>query len=131
MENLIGILTLLASPVTLLLIFAGVVFGIVVGANPGLNGAIGVALLFPVTYSLSPTNGLLMLGGIYMGATYGGSISAILLNCPGSGEASCTALDGYPMALQGRGKEALYYSVLASAIGGLLGVVIMIFLPRF
>jgi putative tricarboxylic transport membrane protein len=126
MEYIPNILMLLAEPVTLLLIMLGVAFGIFVGAMPGLNGAIGVALLMPITYSLSPEKGLLMLGGIYMGATYGGSISAILLNCPGAGEAACTALDGYPLATRGRGKEALYYSILSSSIGSVVGVLTMI-----
>jgi putative tricarboxylic transport membrane protein len=126
-EYIPNILMLLIDPMTLLLTALGVVFGIFVGAMPGLNGAIGVALLMPITYSLSPEKGLLMLGGIYMGASYGGSISAILLNCPGAGEAACTALDGYPLATQGRGKEALYYSVLSSSIGGIVGVLTMIF----
>jgi putative tricarboxylic transport membrane protein len=127
MEYLFNIFLSLSHPLTLLLTTLGVVFGIFVGAMPGLNGAIGVALLMPLTYSLSPENGLLMLGGIYMGASFGGSISAILLNCPGASEAACTALDGYPMARQGRAKEALYYSVLSSSIGGLVGVLVMIF----
>ena len=66
-----------------------------------------------------------------MGATYGGSISAILLNCPGTGEAACTALNGSPLARQGRAKEALSYSVLASGFGGVFGVVIMMLFTPF
>lgn len=127
MEYLANVITSLMDPITLLITALGVIFGIFVGAMPGLNGTIGVALLMPITYSLSPEKGLLMLGGIYMGASYGGSISAILLNCPGTNEAACTALDGHPMATQGRAKEALYYSVLASTIGGIVGVLAMIF----
>jgi len=126
-EYFFHILVLLANPMSIILIIFGVLIGIFFGAMPGLNGPIAVALLLPITYNFSPENGLLMLGGIYMGASYGGSISAILLNCPGTGQAACTALDGYPMAQQGKGKEALYYSIFSSSIGGLLGVITMIF----
>lgn len=113
------------SPFALLLNIIGVGLGIVFGAMPGLNGVVGVALLLPITYSLSPGLGLLMLGGLYMGSTYGGSISAILLNCPGTGEAACTAMNGNPLARQGKSSEALTYSVLSSGFGGFFGVLIM------
>ena len=100
--------------------------GIIFGALPGLNGVVGVALLLPLTYSMAPEYGLIMLSGLYMGATYGGSVSAILLNCPGTGEAACTALNGNPMARQGKAKEALFYSLFASAIGGIFGAIVML-----
>ncbi|MBS5589336.1 MAG: tripartite tricarboxylate transporter permease [Clostridiales bacterium] len=119
------------SPMALLINLLGVVLGIIFGAMPGLNGVVGVALLLPLTYGLSPSLGLIMLSGLYMGATYGGSISAILLNCPGTGEAACTALNGSPLARQGRAKEALSYSVLASGFGGVFGVVIMMLFTPF
>ena len=111
----------------LLLCFLGTLFGIVVGAIPGLNGAVGVSLLLPITYSMSPLAGVLMLGGIYMGGMYGGSITAILLNVPGDVVAVCTAAEGYPLTLKGRAKEALYYSIFASAFGGFLGILALIF----
>jgi len=112
---------------TLVLIFAGVAIGIVAGAIPGLNGPIGVALLLPFTYSMTPANGLLLLGSIYMGATYGGSISGILLNCPGTGEAACTTIEGNAIAMKGRYKKALYLSILSSGFGGIVGLLGMIF----
>lgn len=127
MEFYYQILTALIDPIMLILIAFGVILGVFVGAMPGLNGTIGVALLMPLTFSLSPEKGLLMLGGIYMGASYGGSISGILLNCPGTNEAACTAIDGNPMAMQGRAKEALYYSILSSVFGGIVGVLTLIF----
>ncbi|NEU31707.1 tripartite tricarboxylate transporter permease [bacterium LRH843] len=114
------------QPLTILLILLGTLGGVILGAMPGLNGPIGVALLLPFTFSLDPASGLLMLGGIYMGASYGGAISGILLNTPGTAEAACTALEGYPLAKQGRAKEALYYAVLSSVIGGLIGVIALI-----
>jgi putative tricarboxylic transport membrane protein len=127
---ILEILSLVAgsiTPYTILFTSFGVVLGVFFGAMPGLNGPIGVAVLLPVTYSMNPINGLLTLSGLYMGATYGGSISAILLNCPGTSEASCTALDGFPLARAGRAREALYYSIVSSTIGGLCGVLVMIF----
>ncbi|KPB00373.1 tripartite tricarboxylate transporter permease [Ahrensia marina] len=126
--TLIDILIQLFSVDTLLLTAGGTLAGILLGAIPGLSGPIGVAILLPLTFGMEPANGLLMLGGIYMGATVGGSISAILLNAPGTGEASCTALDGFPLAQQGRAKDALYYSVFSSFLGGLAGVLALLFL---
>lgn len=120
------ILSLVFNPLSLVLNILGVILGIFFGAMPGLNGVVGVALLLPITYGLSPANGLLMLSGLYMGSSYGGSISAILLNCPGTSEAACTALNGNPMARQGHAKEALLYSAFASAFGGMFGVIVMI-----
>lgn len=67
-----------------------------------------------------------MLGGIYKGSSYGGSVSAILMNCPGTGEAACTALDGNPLAQNGQANKALSFSAFASAFGGLVGVLAMI-----
>ena len=118
------------APECLLLNILGVIVGIIFGAFPGLNGVVGVALLMPVTYGMDPVNGIVMLAGLYMGATYGGSISAILLNCPGAAESACTAINGNLMAKAGRGKEALLYSVISSGVGGLAGcLVLLLFTP--
>jgi len=105
----------------------GTLLGVIIGALPGLNGPIGVSLLLPITFSFSPEVGLLMLGGIYMGSHYGSSITAILLNAPGDVVAACTAIEGYPMAKEGRAKEALYYSIIACVVGGTIGVLTLIF----
>ena len=126
--SLIDIMLRLFNVDTLLLTAGGTLAGILLGAIPGLSGPIGVAILLPLTFGMDPVNGLLLLGGIYMGATVGGSISAILLNTPGTGEAACTALDGFPMAAQGRAKEALFYSIFSSFVGGLAGVLALLFL---
>ncbi len=128
MESILPIISHIFSLGTLGLTIFGTLLGIVLGAAPGLNGPIGVALLLPLTYGLDPADGLLMLGGIYMGSTYGGSIASILLNCPGTGEASCTALDGYPMAKQGHPRAALLYSINASTFGGFIGTLALLFL---
>ncbi|PNV59210.1 hypothetical protein C0033_25265 [Clostridium sp. chh4-2] len=114
------------QPVMLLSGFFGTLFGVVLGAIPGLNGGIGIAVMLPFTYTMPPAVGLLFLGGIYMGSGYGGAISAILLNVPGTVNAACTAIEGSCMAKKGKGKEALYYAVLASCVGGFVGVVALI-----
>lgn len=127
MELFATVLQGIFQPSALLSLLLGMVIGVVFGMIPGLNGQVGVALLVPFTYGMAPADGLLMLGGIYMGSSYGGSVSAILINCPGTGEAACTALDGNPLARKGRANEALTYSVMASGFGGLVGVLAMIF----
>lgn len=112
---------------TLFSAFLGTFLGIVIGMLPGLNGPIGVALLLPFTFSMDVSNALLLLGGLYMGSSYGGSISAVLLNAPGTEVAAATALEGYPMMQAGKGEEALHCSLISSTIGGFVGVIAMIF----
>ncbi|MDX9860925.1 MAG: tripartite tricarboxylate transporter permease [Rhodospirillales bacterium] len=101
--------------------------GILVGALPGLTGTMAIALMVPFTYPLSPEAALIILGGIYVGAMYGGSISAILINTPGAPAAIATTFDGYPMATQGRAEEALCAAATGSGVGGLLGTVVLLF----
>lgn len=117
---------LLFHPLNWLLLVFGVIWGILFGCIPGLTGIVGVALLIPFTFTLGPIEGLLMLGAVYCGSTFGGSISAILFNTPGAPEAACTTLDGYPMAKQGFAGKAIGYALSASAIGGLFGTVVLI-----
>jgi putative tricarboxylic transport membrane protein len=95
----------------------GVLTGIVVGAIPGLNGPMAIALALPVTFYLSPLGGIAYLIGIMKGGTFGGSISAILLNTPGSPEAAATAFDGYPLAQKGKGLKAMKVALYASVSG--------------
>ncbi|MBU2648057.1 tripartite tricarboxylate transporter permease, partial [bacterium] len=98
-----------------------------VGALPGLTGTMAIALLVPFTYGLSPETALIVLGGVYVGAMYGGSISAILINTPGAPAAIATTFDGYPMAVQGKAEEALAASVTGSFIGGIIGTICLLF----
>jgi len=116
------------SPVNIAFIVFSVLWGIAFGSVPGLTGIVGVALLIPFTYAFSPEQSLLLLGGVYVGATFGGSISAILFNTPGSPEAACTALDGYPMARNGQGGKALGIALASSAIGGIFGTLVLMLL---
>ncbi|MGN0158819.1 MAG: tripartite tricarboxylate transporter permease [Brotaphodocola sp.] len=113
------------NPTSLLLIGLGVCVGILGGAIPGISPSMAVALLLPMTYSMSPTQGIIMLMGIYIGANYGGSITAIAINTPGTPSAAVTSFDGYPMAKSGRGGEAMGISLWASVFGGLIGAVIL------
>ena len=91
----------------LLTIAIGAFAGVVIGGMPGLTATMAVGLLVPFTYSMDPTLGLMLLGGIYCGAMYGGSIPAILLNTPGTPAAVATAIEGYPMSRRGDGAIAL------------------------
>ncbi len=113
------------DPMALLFIFAGVMMGVMLGAIPGLNSTMGTALLIPFTYAMDATSGLLLLSAVYCGGTFGGSISAILFNVPGSPEASVTGFDGYPMAKAGKAGKALGIAIMCSTIGGLFSVAVM------
>lgn len=96
-----------------------VAIGIVVGSLPGLSAAMGVALLIPITFGMPAETALIALAGVYCGAMYGGSISAILLHTPGTSSAAATAIDGYPMTLKGQAGKALATATIASFIGGI------------
>ena len=116
------------QPNVLIMIFAGALGGITLGALPGLTATMGVALLVPFTFGLEMDASIGMLLGIYAGAMYGGSISAILVRTPGTPAAAATLLDGYPLGQRGQGSRALSMSLMSSFIGGLIGCVIMTFL---
>lgn len=118
----------LANPAILLLILAGTVFGVIIGALPGLTSTMGVALLVPVTFGMSPASGLALLGAIYCSSTYSGAISAILLNIPGTPANCCTLLDGYPMTKKGESGRAIALATSASAVGGFLSIFALLFL---
>ncbi|QBI54978.1 tripartite tricarboxylate transporter permease [Streptomonospora litoralis] len=118
----------LLTPAVLLAVAAGVVGGILIGALPGLSGTMGIALLVPVTFSMDPVAGIAMLTAIYAAATYGGSLSAILINTPGTPAGAATALDGYQLTLQGKGAKALGVSALASMTGGIVSAFALLLL---
>lgn len=107
----------------LFIIVLSTTLGIVVGAIPGLSAAMGVALLIPLTFTMDPATGLLMLLGIYCGAIFGGSISAILISTPGTPAASATVIEGYEMTKKGQGGKALKTAALASFIGGIISAI--------
>ncbi len=111
----------------LLVITAGIMVGILAGAMPGISPAMGVALLVPFTYAMPADTALILLVAIYAATNYGGSITAITLNTPGTPSSSVTALDGYPLMRQGRAGLAMGLSLVASTSGGLIGSLILIF----
>ncbi|MDD2873800.1 MAG: tripartite tricarboxylate transporter permease, partial [Azoarcus sp.] len=102
------------SPMSLLIAFAGVLAGILIGAMPGLTATMAVAVLVPFTFGMEPGVALIALGAIYTGAIYGGAYSAILLKTPGTPSSIATPFDGYPMAKRGDGDLALTLACLAS-----------------
>lgn len=106
----------------------GVFMGILFGALPGFTGTMGIAVLLPLTFTMQPASALILLGALFCGSMYGGSISAILINTPGTPAAAATVLDGYPMAKKGKGGEALRESITASFIGGVFSVIVLLFL---
>lgn len=115
------------APINLAMAALGALLGTLVGVLPGLGPTAAIAILFPLTTVLAPTPAIIMLAGIYYGAMYGGSTTAILLNIPGEVASVPTCLDGYPMARQGRGGVALGISAVGSFFAGTLGVVALTF----
>jgi len=104
----------------------GTISGVIIGGMPGLTATMAVALLIPITFSFTPLIGLAIMGGVYAGAMYGGSIPAILLSTPGTPAAAATALEGYPLTKQGKGGLALKVSVVASFVGGTFSVIVLL-----
>jgi putative tricarboxylic transport membrane protein len=120
LENIMFGLSNVFQPFNILMISLGTIIGIFVGAMPGLSATMAIALLLPLTFSLDAAAGLSMLAALYMGAMYGGSISAILIKTPGTPAAAATVLDGYPMAQKGQAGRALGISLVASLVGGVI-----------
>ena len=115
------------TPFHFLILLFGTAGGLVLGALPGISPAMAVVLLIPFTFRMEPTAGLILLGAVYTSTVAGGAVSAILLKIPGAPSNIATTLDGYQMARQGRATEALQLSFLASGVGGILGVLVLIF----
>lgn len=115
------------SPMNLGAAALGAVLGILVGAMPGIGSLAGVALLLPLTYKFDPTTAIIMLGALYYSNMFGGAYSAILIGIPGDGPAVMTSLDGYPMAQKGRPGQALFTANISSFIGGMIGMIILVF----
>ncbi len=114
-----------------LILVAGTVAGLLLGATPGFSPTMAVALLIPFTFHMDATGGLILLGALYTSTVAGGAVSAILINIPGAPANIATILDGYPMARKGRATEALHYCFVSSCFGGLIGVFVLIFLTPF
>ena len=116
------------SPLNLVLALLGVIAGTVIGSIPGLTATMSVAVLVPLTFTMSPESGLILMGAIYTGAIYGGAYAAITLNTPGTPSAIATTFDGYPMAKRGDGDLAISVACLSSVFGGFVGALALLFL---
>jgi putative tricarboxylic transport membrane protein len=123
--NLMHGFSVVVQPFNLLVMVVGIVLGIVIGVLPGLGGANGVAILLPLTFSMSPTSAIIMLSCIYWGALFGGAITSILFNIPGEPWSVATTFDGHPMAQQGRAGEALTAAFTSSFVGALFAVIVI------
>jgi putative tricarboxylic transport membrane protein len=126
MESFAGALVLFADPYLLGLVALGSIGGVMVGALPGLSSTMATALLLPFTLTMEPIPAIALLAALYCAGTYGGSITAILVNAPGAPPAAATAFDGYPLAQQGRAGLALGIATTSSAIGGIFSVLVLI-----
>ncbi|HEV7436002.1 MAG TPA: tripartite tricarboxylate transporter permease, partial [Pseudorhizobium sp.] len=125
MDNLLLGFSTALMPENLIACFVGVFLGTAIGVIPGIGAMAAIALLLPLTFSLDPTTGIVMLAGVYYGAEYGGSTASILLNLPGTPSNAITCLDGYPMAQQGRAGVALFITTVASFVGGSIGILVL------
>ena len=119
------------NPLTLVLMIGATALGITIGCLPGLSAAMGVALLLPVTFGMDQATGLIVLGGIYCGAIFGGSISAILIHTPGTPASAATAIEGYELTKKGMAAKALAVACFASFCGGLLSCISLYFFSPF
>src|SRR5215210_3536904 len=132
-NSLIGGFAVALSWFNLMLMFAGIVLGVIIGVLPGLGGANGVAILLPLTFQMAQqpggaTSAIILLSCIYWGALFGGAITSILFNIPGEPWSVATTFDGYPLAQKGRAGQALTAAFTSSFVGGLVAVLLITFL---
>lgn len=127
LNSLLSGLEVALQPENLLFCFLGVLLGTVIGMLPGLNGAAGIAVMLPLVLVLEPITALIMLAGLYYGAEYGSTISAVLLNTPGDGASLVTVMDGHPMAKMGHAGKALAIAAISSFTAGLTTVIVLAF----
>ncbi len=127
-EGILEGAALVFQPFALTLVVAGVFVGIVMGSIPGMTATMTVAVLVSFTFGMSPTEGMMLLLGIYGGALYAGSIPAILIRTPGTPSAAATIFDGFPLSQQGRAGNAIGIATVASFVGGAISVLLITFL---
>lgn len=124
-ENLALGFSVIFSLQNLLYCFFGVLIGNIIGVLPGIGPLAAISMLLPITYGVEPTAAMLLLAGIYYGTSFGGAITAILLNLPGTASHAVVCLDGNPMARNGQGGSALFMAIFASFCGVSIGIVLM------
>lgn len=120
--------SLVLTPTNFLLMLVGITLGVLIGVLPGLGGANGVAILLPLTFSMSPTSAIIMLSCLYWGALFGGAITSVLFNIPGEPWSVATTFDGFPMAQKGHAGAALTAAFTSSFVGAFFAVVMITFL---
>jgi putative tricarboxylic transport membrane protein len=128
MNDILIALQAVATLENLLIMAAGIWGGVIIGASPGMTGTMAVTLALPFTFYMAPVPSILLLVALYKGSTYGGSVSAILIKTPGTASAACTALDGYPLAQQGKAGKALNMALYSSVTGDFISNLSLIFL---
>ena len=126
-EALTALGSVFFDPYLLFLIFATTIIGIIIGVLPGLGATTGAALLLPFTLTMDPVHAIAVLATIYVAATFAGSITAILINTPGTSAAAATTFDGYPLAQKGEAGRALGVAVMSSTFGGIVSVIVLCF----
>ncbi|MGB9591841.1 MAG: tripartite tricarboxylate transporter permease, partial [Candidatus Kryptoniota bacterium] len=114
----------------MLWVFIGGTLGTIIGMLPGLGPATGVAILIPITFGMNPATALITMAAVYYGAMFGGSRASIMINTPGDASAIVSCFDGYPMTRQGKAGTALAISAIASFIGGMIGMLFLVFLTQ-
>src|SRR5437588_8369984 len=125
LENLLLGFQVAVTPFNLFIAFVGITLGTIIGVLPGLGGANGVAILLPLTFTMPPTSAIILLTSLYWGALFGGAITSILFNIPGEPWSVATTFDGYPMARQGKGGQALTAAFTSSFVGALFSIVMI------
>lgn len=126
MEHLAGALQMFLEPAVVLAMLVGTAFGILVGALPGLGSVVAITIVLPFTFSMGLVPSVVLVLSVYCASVYGGSISAILINTPGTPQSAATTLDGFPMTQRGEADLALGWATVASVIGGLFSIVVLV-----
>ena len=125
LEALQAMSSVILDPFLLLLIFATTIIGVIIGVLPGIGATTGAALLLPFTLTKTPVHAITVLATIYVSATFAGSITAILINTPGTSAAAATTFDGFPLAQRGEAGRALGVAVVSSTVGGIFSVIVL------
>ena len=121
---------LFSDPLNLLYLVLGVTVGVLFGIIPGLGGATAIALLLPLTFGMSPEQAIVLMGSVMGAVSAGGAVTAILLNTPGTAPNAATCFDGYPLTKQGKAGIAIGAAASASAIGGIFGLLFLLWFCR-
>lgn len=123
-----GYMLQLFTPMNLMWLTIGAIVGVILGAIPGMSADTGICIFLPLTFSLPPTTALITLAAIYVMGSYGGNITAVLVNTPGTSDSLFMVLDGYPMTLKGEGLKAIGVTTISAFVGGIVGSLALIFI---